>query len=215
MKVAAPLLANLLSFAAYQGIPEKSLTALLSNKEMDLCDPECFISGEEYLQIFSNALNQSQKEDFGLRFGQFLNLNALGLVLQISLNSSSIQQAIVYLQNYLRSQFPFVELTTFEDAPFFVLQIQSNIQSKKLSRQLIELSFCIMYRELSLMLLKDSVLRLSLPAVQPYNHFFKTEISIGSNYQILLDKKLLYSEINQKRMKDIESVLPQFVMMLL
>ena len=89
-KIAAPYIANLYEYGSFQGIKEKILRDYLLDKDLDVCSLDNTINPFEFENTFKILYEASKDEFFGLRFGSFLNLKALGLIYQLSLEASGL-----------------------------------------------------------------------------------------------------------------------------
>ncbi|TGV02268.1 helix-turn-helix transcriptional regulator [Flavivirga rizhaonensis] len=216
MKIFAPYLFNLLNFAEYQGLDSSVLKDFLPNRDIDLCNLEEMINAKEYLAVFYKVIEASKNDYCGLNFGCYLNLGALGLVLEISLNTSSIEQGVLILQNFLDSKFPIVSVTAIEDSQNYILQLDSSVEDIELKRHLLDMVLSIIYRELKLMLTDIFVPQIKLPFFESkfYNDLLKTEIIYNNKYQIVLPLEVIKTEINKNKVKQVELLLPKFIAML-
>lgn len=218
MKILALHLSNLFEYAAFQGIPEEVLRAHLIDPELDFCDQEATIQAEEFLGVLQEVIAHDSNPTFGLNFGCFLNLKALGLILDLSLNVSSIELAVLALQQYLESTFPLVCLSIEEDDTRYILKLESEVADQNLKRHLLDNVFTFMYRELKLMLKAEPEF-MPLP-VLPYNDTIayttalNTGILSGDSHSFILKQNVLKTEINSRRLKEIEVILPKFLLML-
>ena len=216
MKIFAPYLLSLLEYAEYQDFDRSTLKDVLVNQDIDLSNCEEMINAREYMDVFDKIIKLSKNEYCGLNFGSYLNLGALGLVVEISLNTSSIEQGVVILQNYLANKFPLVSIEIIKDSENYILQLDSSVQGTMLNRNLLDMVLYIIYRELKLMLPNTftPLIRLPFTDNKPYCDSLNTEVTYNSNYQIVLPLGVLKTEINKNKIKEIELLLPKFIAML-
>ncbi|AUP78773.1 AraC family transcriptional regulator ligand-binding domain-containing protein [Flavivirga eckloniae] len=216
MKISVPHIANLINYGAYQGVSDSQLKRLLDEEHIDFYDPDAYIEVNKYLKVLEVIIAKTKNNYFGLHYGCFLNLKALGLILEISLNASSMEQAIFILQNYLASSFPLVNVSVKKERDVCLLQLNCKIQDKDLKRHLLDSVIAIVYRELKLMLKNDMYPELKLPysELDEYNEFLGVEVEKGNAYTLVLKSEVLKTEINSRRVKEIEYLLPKFLMML-
>lgn len=215
MTVHAPFLKNLLEYASFLDMDTDALKNLTSNPHIDFSDPEENLNTQDYLVVFKSITESSSSDSMGLNIGTYFNLKSLGLVLEISLSTSSIKQGIYILENFLGSKFPLVSIALVEDPGNYVLELNSSIENKALKRQILDMVLCIVYRELKLMLPNKVAPKITLPFShkEQVHLFFTCDILNRSRHQILLPKKLDELEINLNRVKEIELLLPKFVLM--
>ncbi|MEK6154696.1 AraC family transcriptional regulator [Flavobacteriaceae bacterium 3-367] len=216
MKISAIHIANLFDYGSYLGTNELQLRQYLDDEELDINNPENNVSDKEFLSVFETLSQKVKHTYFGLYYGCYLNIKSLGFIAEISLNASSIEQAIFILQQYLSTSFSIVELTTKEYDNSFEIRLDSPIKNEILKSHLLDTVFCFIYRELKLMV-SDSVLpALKLPYndTSEYSSFLNTKVEYEDAYLIQFNKSILTTEINTKRAKEIEYLLPKFVQML-
>ncbi|AFM05455.1 transcriptional regulator, AraC family [Bernardetia litoralis DSM 6794] len=216
MKIAAPHIANLFEYGSYQGINENILRTNLRENELDVCNPKKSVSKVEFLAIYEILANKTKSPNFGLHYGCYLNIKALGFISELSLNASSIEQAVIFLDEYLKSTFPLVTLSVGQNNNVYALELDCSIEDITLKNHILDTVFCFIYRELKLMLNDDFLLKLELPYIEinEYITLLSSEIFRGKKHLIELDSQVLSSEINRKRIKEIELLLPQFIKML-
>lgn len=214
--VSANQIGNLIEYTRFYGIDEAALTEPISNKSVDVCSPQQKITSEEFLKIYDNAFQNCKDEYFGLHYGFFLNLRALGFISQITLSSTSIDQAIFILQQYFINAFPIVHLNTFEEKNKLILELNCDISNLELKKHLLDTVFCFIYREIKLMIPDGSFIELKLPRkdLSIYEEYFKIKLKKGNTYRIYLDENIKALLINEKNKNQIELLLPKFLQML-
>ena len=216
MKIFAPYLLSLLKFAGYQDLDTSALKNLLANQNIDIDNPEEMINAKEYLTVFDKVIEATKNDFGGLSFGCYLNLGALGLVLEISLNTSSLEQGVLILQNFLDNKFPLVSAVVVDDSQNYVLQLDSFVDDSSLRKHLLDMVLSIVYRELKIMLPRPFTPKIRLPFTddKPYNEFLKTKVNYHTDFQIVLPLEAVSTEINKNKVKEIELLLPKFIAML-
>ncbi len=215
MKISAPHIANLFDYCTYHGISELELRTNLKVSDLDVCIPENTIDKSEFLTVFKIVVEKTKNTHFGLCYGCYLNLKALGFIAALSLNTSSIEQAVFFLQEYLKTTFPIVTLSAKESDGVYELKLDCSIEDTTLKDHLLDTVFCFIYRELRLMLSNEFLPKLQLPYLDliEYSNLLNSEIVSGKTHLIQIKSEVLGSELNEKRVKEIELLLPQFMKM--
>jgi len=174
------------------------------------------VDAKEYQSIFKQIIQDTNNKYCGLNFGCYLNLSALGLVLEISLNTSNIEQGVSILQEFLDKKFPLVSAKIVEDPQHYIVELNSPIEDVNLKRHILDMVLTIIYRELKLMLSQsfEPVVRLPFIDAKPYIDALNTEVMHHPSFQLLLPIEILNTEINKNRIKEIELLLPKFMAML-
>jgi AraC-like DNA-binding protein len=88
--------ANLIAFAAQQGADGEALTALTGLSFEALGEEGRKLDNETYNRILEAAVAMTNNPCLGLQAGEYLNLSAAGLVLQIMQASATLRQAVQY-----------------------------------------------------------------------------------------------------------------------
>ncbi len=216
MKIHAPFLKNLLEYASFQNINTTDLKRHMTNPYIDLNDPEEMVNAEDYLIILENIIEETKNVNCGLSMGAFFNLSSLGLVLDISLNTSSLRQGIYILEKFLKYKFPIVSFEIVEESDYSSLRLESSVKNKEVRKELLNMALYIVYRELTLMLPNGQTPQIRFPfsSNDESNLFFDEDVFYGSDHLILLPENLDELEINLNRVRQIELLLPKFVLML-
>jgi len=159
---------------------------------------------------------KTKDAQLGLHYGCYLNIKALGFIVQLSLNASSIEQAVWVLQEYLASTFPLVSLSARENNGFYLVQLETTITEENLKMHLLDTVFCFIYRELKLMVDDALLPEIQLPYsnLDAYSNLLNTSVQTGNQHVLAFSNRVLKAEINTKRIREIEALLPKFMMML-
>lgn len=216
MRVHAPFLKNLLDYASFQNMDTIALKRLTANPNIDFNDPGEMVDAKDYVIVLQNIIETAKSDYIGLSIGVYLNLSSLGLVLEISLSTSSLKQGIYILENFLKSKFPIVSFTIVEDSEYYALRLESSVENKEVKSELLNMVLCIIYRELKLMLPNELAPQIRFPFCKKEDTslFFKEEVAYSTDHLVILPENLDELEINLNRVKEIELLLPKFVSML-
>ena len=216
MKIFTPLLCNLLAYAEYQNICANTLKEIVSRSGIRMDKEEGMIDAEAYLIVLEKIIEVSKSEHSGLYIGAYLNLKALGLVLEISMNTSSIEHGVIILQRFLKEKFPLVSASIIKDSEHYIIQLESMVKNNLLRKHLLDMVLCIVYRELNLMLPSKYPLQIRLPYnhINPYKDLLKVKVDRYPAYQILMPLEVIQAEINMKKIREIELLLPKYISML-
>ena len=216
MKISAPHIANLYSYTSYAGIKEDELRNYLTDNKLDVCRVNNTVSESEFLNVFKALMVCTNDNYFGLHYGCNLNIKALGFITQLSLNVSSIDQAVYILQNYFKDSFPLVSLDAKRIKDKYMLKLETTIQHIDLKNQLLDTVYCFLYRELKLMATNEMlpVLKLPYSNCTEYSKFLDARIEKGNEHSFIFDATILESKINKKSTNEIELLLPKFLQML-
>jgi AraC-like DNA-binding protein len=216
MQIYGAFLNSLLDYAAFRNMDVKALKNLIEDSDFKQSHPDEMVDAKDYLKVLQRIVDFKEDDNTGLNIGTYFNLSSLGLVLEISLSTSSIKQGIFILKNFLESKFPIVSLHLNEQSGSKVLCFESIVDDKRLSSHLLDMVLCIVNRELKLMLPKGINPQVSLPfkEKEQVDLFFDGEATYAESHKIVLPQDLDKLEINVNRIKEIEILLPKFISML-
>lgn len=216
MEILASYLGNLFEYASYRAVSEEVLRSNLRDKNIDVCNENNTVTETEYLNVFETLLQATNDKNFGIHYGCYLNIKALGFIVQLSLNASTIEQSVFILQNYLRNTFPLVSIDSKKNKGKYTLYLLSEIEDEALKSQVLDFLFCFIYRELKLMLPNDLIPESEVPNsnTTEFEKCLNGEIKKGRKYSFTFDAAILNTEINKKQVKAIEILLPRFLQML-
>ncbi len=214
MKVSNGHINNLIEFLSSRKIDINILFEESGFDLKDLINPIGSVEDYKFLDFLNRSIRICDDDNFGLNYGCFLNLKSLGLILEISLSTSKIQQAISFLQEYLMATFPMVSISLKKYDDEFQLSLTSDVEDGGVRKHLLDSVYCVIYRELKLMLELRYSPRLSLPYID--NHPYRVGLGVadiekGSGHHFYIPNEVLLLEINKKRIKQIESLLPLFM----
>lgn len=215
MKLAGSYFQLLLDFAAYRYIPISRLKAVLANPGVDLCAIDCTLPVEEYQRLVHALAAEGKEPHLGLSYGVFLNLKALGLIHEISLETTSIQQAFQLLEDYLRVHFPVVYLDKKEMGSNLQVHLRSKLTDPIFKAFVLDSTFCFIFRELSIMM-KPELIQLGLPyAVRSH---FETQLRHGiersDTHCFSFTIPRANDKINQRQLQVVDVLLPKYMLLL-
>lgn len=174
-----------------------------------------YIETDTYLDLYKDLLLKIQDEYFGLHFGFFLNLKALGSVYDISLATTNIGQTINLWSDYSDNNFPLVKFKSYVKENRFYLELSSEIKNPNIRNHILDTIFTFVYRELKLMLNNEEIIiHLPFKNLVIYNKWFDTTITNSEKHSFSFNENILNNEINANNKKKIELLLPKFLTML-
>ena len=215
-ELSARYLANLYEYGAYQSIDENELRRFLTNKKLDVCLPDSTINPFEFEDTFRELYKNANDKYFGIHFGSFLNLKTLGLVYEISLEATDLNECLFLIAEYFKHTFPIIQLETNELEDAYEIKIKCSLSDDELKVQLSDTILCFLYREICHIVTDEYLPQVITPQsyVDEFSLFLKTEVKYGKEYLIRFNKSLSNIPLNQKRLKEIELLLPIFLKML-
>jgi len=205
MKILSDFLVNLVEYSECKGISQ------YENK----IERGKYIDAKLYLDYYEEMLSHSTNQYFGLYFGFFLNLKALGSVFEISLTTSSIGQVVSLWSDYSEMNFPLVKFNSYVKNDTFILELDSELKEISIRNQILDTIFTFVFRELNIMI-GNNVNKIYLPykRFETYSELFDCNVEYGNKHTFSFDREILEREINTKNRKRIENLLPHFLKLL-
>ena len=154
---------------------------------------------------------------FGLHFGCFLNIRALGFVTYVQKSAHRFEQAVKFIQEYLDESFPLVSLKINDEPEQLQLTLNSNIHDDdELSGHILDTVFAFIYREIKLLLTSDVAFKAILPykSLNEYERLLKVDCQVGSSHTFQFSSNPLKILINKKTPDQIEYLLPRFLQLI-
>ena len=203
----------LIEFASLQGMNREDISAQLPARINSLQAAGETVTVQEYTKVLSYILAENTNNQFGLRYGFYLNLQALGLVYRISLSATGIEQAVFMLKQYLEHNFPLIGIHAFVQKKNFLLQVYCTRPELTCGQALLDSTLVVLYRELLLMS-GPRIKELRMPSgAAGYKKWFTCSVKKHRDHVLVLPGKLLGEPVNAGRKKEIEVLLPQFLKM--
>ncbi|MCG8390999.1 MAG: AraC family transcriptional regulator ligand-binding domain-containing protein [Cytophagales bacterium] len=206
MQIPPVYLDQLMTYASCRGLASRATEMPKENSPVTM---------DEYLNQYERLLRCSNDPFFGLHFGVFLNLAALGSVYEVSLAATKMGQALRLWSDYAASNFPILSFDSEGKANSFVLQMDCEVKSTRVKEQIMDTFFTFVHRELRLMLGEQKMdVELPYHRLEEYEKWYRTPIRTGETYSFTFDHSIMDIEINKKRKKEIAVLLPSFLKMI-
>ncbi|WPP50364.1 AraC family transcriptional regulator [Catalinimonas niigatensis] len=208
MKILAIHLYSLLDYAQARGLKLESLTQGTSLQEVDLSAAEATVNEEDYYLILERIMSSLEDEHLGIRMGSFLKLQALGLIYQISLQCTTIEEAIHYLKDFVQATLPLVQITTHLGEQQNT--ISANISNKQhtLNRQLLECLLVIISRELRMMSRDRFPMHMTSPF---YTSAYPEPFMYGEVFTLSFSGLDLKAALKSYHDKHLDFLIPQYL----
>lgn len=206
MTFGARYINNIIQFAGQQGANKKALVELTGISETELCDEDLRLDASIYNSVLEAALAQTKDEYLGLHIGEYLNLSAAGLIVQLSQHSETVRQAIDLIVQFANLGCQALPFSLDENSDNFELVITANQfwanQSPQSVRHTIDAIMVFTIRELhSLTHRKHYPQKIQFSYPKPksfmeYERIFKCPIAFNQpTNKLIFNKKLLSEKV--------------------
>lgn len=208
MKILALHLHHVIEYAYMRGIPRQELIGLMVKPPINFLDETETISQEDFYIVIDAIARQLKDERLGIRLGNFLNLGALGLIYRISLQATTIEEALYYLQMYMNATFPIVNIQTLVDADS--VSIILNIDNNRIETNLIILEniLTVIAREVNLMTTKE----VSITKTSPFfSKDYPEDWQTSDKYSVNFTPTILKATLQDRSRLQLDLLVPEYL----
>lgn len=207
-RIAAIHLKHMMNYAMIRGVPEAQMLELIPCSIDEFQSEEATVQPKIFYAVFS-FINQQLKDKFlGIRAGRYLNMKALGLIYQISLEATTIEEAFFYLNDYLDTTFPIIEIKTQESNRMVSIQLHIENNQDVINRIILENMLMIMQRELQIMTGKGTQIELFSPFHLPK---YPDSWNPGDNYSLQFKSTVLQAALKDKSRMHLDILIPEYL----
>lgn len=208
MKIAAVHLNGYMEYAQVRGIPVSELIQLIEDAPGDLANETAQVDIQDFYRVIS-AINGRLNDDLvGVKAGNFLTLKLLGIIYRLSLQATSIEEALDYLKSYLDATLPFLKATVAVSKTDVVIKFEIDNNEKLINRIILENILAIIAREISLMS-KDEI---SIRLTSPFHHSSYPEMWEKSDgFTIRFEPGILKAALRQYDRLKLDILIPEYL----
>ncbi|RYU94623.1 helix-turn-helix transcriptional regulator [Emticicia agri] len=208
MKISAFHLHHILEYAYMRGICRQKLISIMEKSPVNFSDETATVSEEDFYAVIDVLNKQLQDERLGIRLGNFLNLGALGLIYRISMQASTIEEALYYLQTYLNATFPIVNIQTTIEADLLKIGLSIENEQIEANRIILENILTVIARELTLMTTKA----VSIIKTSPFfSNDYPTDWQASAKYAVSFTPAILKATLQDRSRQQLDVLIPEYL----
>jgi len=208
MKVAALHLFNFLDYAQMRGVSRQRVLTPLPLHNLDNQDTTQLIEEADFYKALNLVHEELKDELWGIKAGNFLTLKLLGLIYQISLQVTTIEEAFHYLQSYLETTFPLVKMKATTTAEQITVLMQIENEDEKINRIILENVLTIISREITLMVTGDFSFALTSPY---YSTSYPSHWKKEDSFTLSFAPVLLKAALRKRPAEQLDLLLPEYL----
>ncbi len=153
----------------------------------------------------------TQEELLGIRVAGFMQLNALGLIYQISLQAATIEEGIFYLQHFVAATLPFIEMKVDSNGTHHRISLHVNNMEHNGNRFLLEALLSVVAKELQMMSAGPLQYMIHSPA---WNESYPEDFRKDTMYAITFSDIRLQAAIGKYSRLQLDFLVPQYLKMI-
>ena len=148
MKISASHLWGYIEYARIKGIDYSAILDGSGISGKDLETPGVKMKAEAFYRAVRCIGEELGDDMLGLRVGQHLNLNTLGVIYRISLKAKNLMECLHYCHDYLRNTFPSLSIKHSKSGNGHTFRINVADADEKVQRYVCETTLTVMSREI-------------------------------------------------------------------
>lgn len=211
MKILALHLFHFMDYARVRGIAWQDMQALIQQSPDDFADEQATVDEKDVYAVLKFIDEQLKDKAWGIQCGQFISMKLLGLIYKISLQATTIQEALHYLQSYLDAAMPLVKAETAVSAEAVVINFSIDNNEKYLNRIILEYTLAVVGREIRLMAGEEATIQLSSPHHQ---EDYPSHWSRSDTYTVLFEPVMLKAALQNKSHLHVDILVPEYLKMI-
>ncbi|WP_162915553.1 helix-turn-helix domain-containing protein [Paraflavitalea soli] len=211
MRILALHLAHFMDYARVRGIAWQDMQALVQLPPAHFTDGLATVEEAEVYAVLKLIDDQLTDKAWGIQCGQFISMKLLGLIYKISLQATTIQEALHYLQSYLHAAMPLVKAETAVTAEAVTINFSIDNRETKLNRIILEYALAVVARELRLMAGEGATIQLSSPC---YEENYPVLWHLGETYSVVFEPVILKAALQNKSHLHVDVLVPEYLRMI-
>jgi AraC-like DNA-binding protein len=208
MKILAAHLHTFIAYAQLRGIALEDIKSVLPTSHMNEGERIESICVEDFYAALSYIKVKLCDDLFGLRVGECQNLNALGLVYEISLQAATIEEGLLYLKSFLDATLPLIKIDTLLEPEKVMIALSIEHDLPSLNRILLESTLMVIERELTMMAGESFSAQVFSPF---YQKGYPSSWAKGEHYMLSFKPIILKAAIKKKNHLHLELLIPQYL----
>lgn len=209
MKIATAHLDVYIDYAVLCGVSRETLSrSLRGYVDINASPPK--ISCEAFVRCMDVIATILNNELSGLRVGKHLDLHTLGVIYNISLKATTIEEGLHYCHDYLKHTFPQIEVRNTLKGDNIVIALCTDGLPEHISRIVLEATLTVMGKELITMFGSTQILYTSPFCNEKYPGDWKK----SKFFSLHFSKKVLRASIRNLVNEGIDIVIPKYLQML-
>ncbi|MDF2192843.1 helix-turn-helix transcriptional regulator [Paraflavitalea sp. CAU 1676] len=211
MSILAIHLYHFMDYARVRGIAWQDMLLLLPDPPEDLLNEQAVVAEEEVYAVLKFIDDKLDDKCWGISCAHFISLKLLGLIYRISLQVTTIQEALHYLQSYLVAAVPIVAVDTTLKEESVTLKFTINNKASSLNRILLEYTLAVVGRELRMMAGEDTTITLYSPHC---NDLYPAAWQAGDEYTVVFEPVVLKAALKNTSHLHVDILVPEYLRMI-
>lgn len=211
MNILAIHLHHFLQYARLRGLSPEELLNLVQSPPGDYLDDKAVITAADFYRVIQAIDAGLPDRNWGIACGQCISLKLLGLVYQLSLQATTIEEALHYLQTYLEAAVPLIKAGMNLSAERVEIQFSIDNDAGHPNRILLEYTLTIVARELQMMTGADADVQLYSPYWESY---YPAGWNQGEAFIVAFEPVILKAALRNNSHLHVDVLVPEYLRMI-
>ncbi|MBO9565037.1 MAG: helix-turn-helix transcriptional regulator [Niastella sp.] len=224
MNVLALHLYHFMDYARIRGIAWSAMAELIGGNEAlrqqanegelskwaagSSLDETAVVKAQDMYVVLAFIDNHFKDKAWGIQCGQFISMKLLGLIYRLSLQATTIQEALHYLQSYLAAAMPQIKADTAITDDHVTITFSIDNEEPAINRILLEYTLAVVGRELQLMAGDDTTILLSSPF---YHEDYPAGWQSGDSFAVRFEPVILKAALRNQSHLHVDVLVPEYL----
>jgi AraC-like DNA-binding protein len=211
MNILALHLYHFMEYARARGIAMGDMLQLVQQPSVSFPDEKELVSEEDFYTVLAFIDEKLTDKGWGIQSARFISLKLLGLIYQISLQTTTIHEALYYLKTYMEAALPLVQANTQLSEEEASVTFSIDNEHSALNRVVLEHALTVVARELTMMAGEGIAIRISSPH---YTEDYPAGWQAGEHYALAFEPVILKAALQNHSHLQIDILVPEYLKMI-
>ncbi|MGX5819489.1 helix-turn-helix domain-containing protein [Chitinophaga lutea] len=211
MEILALHLHHFMEYARLRGVQWDDMRRLIRNLPDDLRDELARVNEDDLYRVLRHIDDAMPDRTWGISCGHFISMKLLGLIYEISLQVTAIDEALHYLKSYMAAAMPLIETATNTSEVGVVIRFAIGNEQSALNRIILEYALAVVGRELKMMAGEGTL-------IQHYSPFhddtYPPDWSYGEVFSVTFEPVILKAAIRNNSHLHVDILVPEYLKMI-
>ncbi|NIJ51594.1 AraC family transcriptional regulator [Dyadobacter arcticus] len=210
MKILAQHLQHFIDYTQVRGLAPERLAITLAGLPVGWTKENAALSEEDFYKALKMLIHETRDEFLGIRCGQFISLKLLGLIYQISMQVTTVEEAFHYLGSYLNTTIPIITIESNISIERAIVRFTINNSEDDCNRIILENCLTVISKELKMMTVDSLIVELGTP----YHHSgYPAGWYMDSNFTVSFSPSILKANLKDTQQLHLDILIPEYLKM--
>lgn|GEM_PF-750455 len=208
MKILARHLNSFIAYARVRNIPAAAIMEVVEHPPADWQDETATVDAGDFYNVVSFIYNTLKDELLGIHVGNFVHLQHLGAIYQISVKSTTVDEALFYCRSYLARTYPLVRVMMTTTGTLTTIDLSIDDDPGPVHRIILEHMAALIAREIQAISGEDVDLSVTSPFYSP-DH--PASWKKGPRYTVVFSETILKAALKDNSHWGFDVLIPAYL----